>query len=82
MEKTGTGEKKGFEGSSKSNNTRLFSKLSPNDKKSENDKRVRWCDKWKKIHSGRCDKVVTCLKCGKIGHYANEYIVRSNLRIG
>ena len=32
---------------------------------------MKWCEKCKKKHSGRCSEEVTCFKCGKTGHYAN-----------
>lgn len=70
--KTRTRDKRKSEGSSKSNKKSVFSKLSPNDKKYGGNNEVKWCDKFKKKHFRRCDEVVTCFKCGKMGHYANE----------
>ena len=32
---------------------------------------MKWCEKCKRKHSGRCSEEVTCFKCGKTGHYAN-----------
>ncbi|XP_023729446.1 uncharacterized protein LOC111877146 [Lactuca sativa] len=33
---------------------------------------AKWCDKCKKKHYGKCDGKVICLKCRRLGHYANE----------
>ena len=63
--KVEVGEKRKFEGSSRSNKESKFSKPGGGGE-------ARWCDKCKKKHFGKCGEEVTCFKCGKSGHYANE----------
>ena len=62
------GMKRKFEGSSRSDEKRKFSKSGL--KKFEEE--AQWCDKCKRKHIGRCTKEMTCFKCGKTGHYASK----------
>ena len=67
--KVEVGEKRKLEGTSGSNEKRKFSKSGGGGRDE-----ARWCDKCKKKHSGKCGVEVTCFKCGKHGHYADECI--------
>ncbi|XP_052626822.1 uncharacterized protein LOC128133426 [Lactuca sativa] len=68
LEKTEVGEKRKFKGSSRSNKKSKSSKSGLRGGGGE----AKWCEKCKKKHHGKCDGEVTCFKCGKPGHYANE----------
>ncbi|KAL7603493.1 hypothetical protein Lser_V15G16676 [Lactuca serriola] len=62
------GEKRKFEES-----TRPNKKIKSGSKESSGGgNKVKWCEKCKKNHFGKCSEEVTCYKCGKTGHYANE----------
>ena len=65
--KVEVGEKRKLEGTSGSNEKRKFSNSGGGGRDE-----ARWCDKCKKKHSGKCGAEVTCFKCGKHGHYADE----------
>ena len=67
LEKDKAGEKRKFEGSSRSNKESKFSKLGGGD-----GGEARWCDKCKKKHCGKCNEEVTCYKCGRTGHYSKD----------
>ncbi|KAL7598686.1 hypothetical protein Lser_V15G21526 [Lactuca serriola] len=69
--KVEVGEKTKFEGSPRSDEKRKFSKSGSKKFEGGRDE-ARWCDKCKKKHLGRCGEEVTCFKCGKSGHYADE----------
>ncbi|XP_023757311.1 uncharacterized protein LOC111905823 [Lactuca sativa] len=61
------GDKRKFEGYLRSNKNYMFSNSGGG---SGNEKLGEKC---KKKHSRKYRRKVTCLKCGKIGHYANEF---------
>ena len=64
--KVEVGKKRKFEGSSRSDKSNMFSKSR---KRGDEEK---WCGKCKKKNSRKSGEEVTCFKCGKHGHYANE----------
>lgn len=66
--KVEVGDKRKFEGTSGS--SKKNKSLKSNSKKFGG--KSKWCEKCKKKHSGKCSEEVTCYKCGKTGHYANE----------
>ncbi|KAL7591377.1 uncharacterized protein LOC111880758 [Lactuca sativa] len=63
------GEKRKFDGSSRSNKKSKFSKSDSRGRRGK----AEWCDKCKKKHAGKCGEEVTCFKYGKLGHYASKY---------
>ncbi|XP_023763286.1 uncharacterized protein LOC111911773 [Lactuca sativa] len=68
QERAEVGEKRKFDGSSRSNKKSKFSKSDSRGRRGE----VEWCDKCKKKHFGKCGEGVTCFKCGKSEHYASK----------
>ncbi|XP_023737326.1 replication protein A 70 kDa DNA-binding subunit C-like [Lactuca sativa] len=68
LERTEVGEKRKFDGSSRSKKKSKSSKFGSRGGGGE----VKWCEKCKKKHHGKCDWEVTCFKCGKPGHYTKE----------
>ncbi|XP_023731876.2 uncharacterized protein LOC111879650 [Lactuca sativa] len=66
--KVKVGEKRQFEGSSKSNKKNK----SGSKKYGGGGNEAKWCEKCKKKHSEKCSEEVTCYKCGRTEHYANE----------
>ena len=63
LERIGVGEKKNFDGSSRSNKKSIFSKSSS--KKFGSGRESKWCQKCKKKQSGQCGEELTCFKSGK-----------------
>ena len=49
-----------------------FPKSDHNNKRYGDGNEEKWCHKCRRKHIGRCNKEVTCFKCGKIGQYANK----------
>ncbi|XP_052621088.1 uncharacterized protein LOC128126933 [Lactuca sativa] len=70
--KVEVGEKRKFEGSSRSENKNRFMKSDLNNKRYRDGIEEKWCDKCRRKHIGKCYKEVTYFKCGKSGHYANK----------
>ena len=68
--KVEVGEKRKSEGTSGSNKKNKF--LKSGSIKFGGGAKVKWCDKCKKKHAGKCSKEVTCYKCGNFGHYVSE----------
>ncbi|KAL7594215.1 hypothetical protein Lser_V15G28366 [Lactuca serriola] len=69
LEMSKVGEKRMLDGPSGSNKKSKFSKSSS---RGGGGGEVKWCDKCKKKHLGKCGGEATCFKCGKPGNYANE----------
>ncbi|XP_023761578.1 uncharacterized protein LOC111910013 [Lactuca sativa] len=70
--KVEVGEKRKFEGSSRSEKKNMFPKFDPNNKRYGDSNEQKWCDKCRRKHIRRCSKEVTYFKFGKTGHYAKE----------
>lgn len=74
--KVEAGEKRKFEGSTRSNKSNVFSKSG------EGRGEAKLCEKCKKKHSGKRGKKVACFKHGKTGHYTNEYTFNKRVCYG
>ena len=74
LERTKVGEKRNFDGSSRSNKKRRFSKSSS--KKFGGGGGEKWCDKCKKKHYGKFGKELTCFKFGNIGRPMSVNLTR------
>lgn len=64
VERFKKGEKRDFEGYSRSNKKNGFSKSGHNDKKSWSNNEVKWGEKCRSIHFEKLKEEVTCYKCG------------------
>lgn len=76
------GEKRKFEGHSKSNMYSRFSKSNPNNRKSRVTMRRNGVKKCKAKNVGQCVEVVTCYMCEKTSHYANKCTLKQKTFFG
>ncbi|KAL7606732.1 uncharacterized protein LOC111889055 [Lactuca sativa] len=68
VNKVEVGEKRKFEGSARSNK-----KIKSGSRKfGGGGSKAKCCEMWKKKHFEKCSEEVTCYRCGKTWHYANE----------
>ncbi|KAL7588749.1 hypothetical protein Lser_V15G37203 [Lactuca serriola] len=82
MEKDNAVEKRKLEGSSRSDKKGRFTKSNLDDQKYRGSGGAKWSEKCKKKHYGRCDREVTCYKCGRIVHYCKDCMFNDKVCYG